>query len=320
MTVVLALALAAAISVPHALRLRHAPPMVAAVIWLCALALRALAALFAAVFVVFYLPGTELFGLVTKWCWHAVLPFFATHMGLSGHSIGDVALVAPAFTLALSLVSVLWALWRACRGVGQLVRRTFVGRGPSGSLIIGGSDVFVAAAGIAHPRVVVSAGALTAFDDEELAASLAHEQGHIARRHRYLMVVAEVSRAFGRFVPGGRGATAALTFHLERDADAYAVARSHDPLALASAICKAAGARPFAPGVMALGGGQGVTTRLALLTSENAPGRRSRRGVHACVAAGLAVLCLALLALLPAVAVAGVNQLGSTPVVHHCPG
>lgn len=319
MTIALAFVLALTICVPHVLTLRDAPPLVAATIWLSALVLRALAAAFAAIFVIFYLPGTELFGLVTKWCWHAVLPFFATHLGLSGHSIGDFALVAPAFVLAISLLSVLRALWRAGRAVAKLVRRSSLGRGPSGSVIIGGADVLVAAAGLARPRVVVSAGALTAFDDEELAASLAHERGHIARRHRYFMIAAEICRAFGRFVPGGRGAAAALSFHLERDADAYAVARTSDPLALASAICKAAGAREFTPAVTALGGGEGVATRLTLLTSEDSLGNRSRRRVHALVAVALTVLSMALLALLPVVAAAGAQQLASSPGVYSCP-
>ena len=319
MTIALALVLALAICLPHVLKLREAQPMVAAVIWLSALVLRALAVGFAALFVVFYLPGTELFHLISHWCWHAVLPFFQAHLGLSGHQIGHVAIVAPALVLAISLLSVLWALLRAARAVGDLVRRTVVGQGPAGSLIIGGPDVFVAAAGLAHPQVVISAGALTALDDDELAASLEHERGHIARRHRYFMVLAEICNAFGRFVPGGRRASAALAFHLERDADAYALARRHDPLALASAICKAAGAGPFPTTVMALGGGQGVTTRLASLTAGAPRHRGPLDRFHLLAAVALATLALGLAAVLPAVAAAGVDQLATTPVVLHCP-
>lgn len=319
MTIVLALVVASAIGLPHVLSLREAPPLVAAVIWLSALVLRALTAVSAALFVVFYLPGTQLFNLVTHWCWHAVLPFFATHLGLSGHQVGDVAIVAPAFVLAVSLMSALWALRRAAQAVAELVRRSFVGRGPAGSVIIEGADVFVAAAGLAHPRVVVSAGALTALDDEELAASLEHERGHIARRHRYLMVLAEICRALGRFVPGGSRGSAELAFHLERDADAYAIGRRHDPLALASAICKAAGAGPFGPAVMALSGGYGVTTRLAYLTGQRPRPRASTDRFHRFLAIALASVALGLMVGLPAVAVAGIDQVASTPTVRHCP-
>jgi len=61
--------------------------------------------------------------------------------------------------------------------------------------------VLVAAAGLRKPRVVVSAGALLNLDDEELAASLDHEHGHIVRRHRYVLVAAELCRALARLFP-----------------------------------------------------------------------------------------------------------------------
>jgi hypothetical protein len=45
----------------------------------------------------------------------------------------------------------------------------------------------------------------------------------------------------GRPAPGARRALRGLLLSLERHADEYAVARTGDPLALASAICKVAG-------------------------------------------------------------------------------
>jgi Zn-dependent protease with chaperone function len=319
MTVAFALAFAVAIALPHFLRLRESPPYLAAAIWLSALSLRALGALFAVVFIVFYLPGTELFGAITHWCWHTVLPLFAMHLGLDGHQVGDVATIAPAFVLAISLLSVLSALLRAGLAVARLVRRSGVGRGPSGSLIIGGPDVVVAAAGLTHPKVVVSAGALTTLDDEELAASLAHEQGHIDRRHRFILVFAEVCRALARFIPGTNRAAAALAYHLERDADEYAIARRHDPLALASAICKAAGGRQLGTATMGLAGGEGLTARLTLLADRD-PLQESGRGTRGLrvIAAGLAALVIALTAAVPAVAAQGAEEVQTAPIVRHC--
>ena len=320
MTVALALVLAAAIALPHALRLSSAPPLSAAVIWLAALGLRALAGIFSVLFVVLFIPTTEFFSLFTHWCWHAVVPFIATHLGLSGHQVGDIATLAPAFVLTVSLLSVAWAVWRAARAVGRLVNRRALGVGPAGSVIVGGRGIFVASAGLTHPKVVVSPDALTAFDDEELAAGLAHEQGHIARRHRYLLLAGELCRALGRFVPGTRRASAELAFHLERDADEYAIARQHDPLALASAICKAAVGAPSppAPPLMALGGSAGLTARLRLLSGEPSVAARAARGIRA-VAVGLPLLVVALSAAVPAVAAAGVNQLDAAPIERHCP-
>lgn len=318
MTLALALVLAAAIALPHALRLGTAAPLTAALIWLAALALRALGGIFVVLYVVLFLPATELFSLVTHWCWHAVVPFVATHLGLSGHQVGDVATLAPAFVPAVSLLSVVWAVWRAARAVGHLVTRRAVGVGPAGSVIVGGRGVFVASAGLARPKVVVSADALTDLDDEELAAGLAHEEGHIAHRHRYLVLVGQLCRALGRFVPGTRRASQELVFHLERDADQFAVARQHDPLALASAICKAAGGSSPLPQVMTLGAAPGLIARVRLLTGEPQRVARGRQRLNA-VAVGLAVLVAVLAAALPAVAAAGVRQLDGTPVERHCP-
>ena len=73
-------------------------------------------------------------------------------------------------------------------------------------------ELLVAAAGLRRPRVLVSAGALLALDDDELEASLEHERGHIARRHRYVLVVSELSAYIA-----AKGAIVALTKTLGRE-------------------------------------------------------------------------------------------------------
>lgn len=313
MTLLLAAIVVGAIAAPHLLRLERARPSVAATIWLAALALRALSAVFVALFTIFYLRASEVFGLVTHWCWHAVIPVLATHLGLNGHELGNAATIAPSFALAASLVSVAYGLARATRAIGALIRRASIGRGPEDSLIVGGSEVLVAAAGLARPRVVVSAGALAAFDDGELRAGLAHERGHIVRRHRFVLLVAEFFRAGARFVPGTKRAMEELAFHLERDADAWAT-RQSDPLDLASAICKAAGAKPVGTS-MALSGSGGSRRVEQLLSGQSGHDGRLVR----LLAAGMVALTLALLALLPAATWAGAQELRADRSVHHCP-
>jgi beta-lactamase regulating signal transducer with metallopeptidase domain len=174
-------------------------------------------------------------------------------------------------------------------------------------------------AGLRRPRVIVSAGALTTLDDDELAASLDHEHGHIARRHRFLFVFAELCRGLARFLPGTGRATRELAFHLERDADQWALARRHDPYALASAICKAATARPGqAPALTSLGG-SGVTERLRQLLDGTAERSRMLTSTALSTAAvAMVAFTLALLALLPATTLAGVQQLGQRDQVRHC--
>lgn len=285
------IAIAIAITLPHTLRLERVSPLPAIGIWLSALVLRALAAVFVVIVVLLDVPETELFAALTQWCWHTVLPLIATHLGLSGHQLGDAATIAPAFALAVSSLSLMWALDRARRAVRQMLETRALGHGPHGSVIVGGADVLVAAAGLTRPRVVVSAGALTGLDDEELAAGVAHEHGHIARSHRFVLLFGQVCCAVARFVPGTRHALADLAFALERDADEYALQARHDRRALASAICKSAVSRSAAPALMALGGSGKTVERVRLLLQGDG---RAPRGLRSRLASALAVMMASL--------------------------
>lgn len=317
MTVLIALVTGAAITAPHLLRLERAHPATAAVIWLAAVCLRALVALFIVLFVIFYVPTTALFDVVTHWCWHTALPLVTSHLGLSGHNVGDVALLGPVLALAVSMLSVCVGLWRATRAISAWVRRTSIGPGPQESLIVSEHDIVVAAAGLRRPRVIVSAGALTSFDDEELAASLAHERGHIARRHRFVLVIAEISRSLARPLPGTRRAVTELIFHLERDADRWALACMHDPIALASAICKAAQPRTADGSVLLTLSGGAVTRRVRqLLECTGMPARQARLDL---LAASMVTLVLGLGAVLPSATLAGIDVAAQASTVRHCP-
>jgi len=133
--------------------------------------------------------------------------------------------------------------------------------------------------------VMVSRTALDVMDADELAAGLAHERGHIGRRHRPLLLAASVLAALGRSLPGTAAAERVFAFSLERDADDYAIRETRDPLALASAICKAAGS-PSSASVAALGGGR-VTLRLDYLLED---GARPRGAMLERVTRGLVLL------------------------------
>jgi Zn-dependent protease with chaperone function len=319
MILAVAALIAGGIALPHLVRLERAAPIAGAVLWGCSLALRALAGLFAALYIVFFLPATDTFGALTHWCLHVAVPVVAAHLGFSGHHLGDVAVVLPGAVVAVSLMSAAFGVARTTRAVRGLVTGAAVGRGPSQTVVVGGSGVLVAAAGLTRPTLVVSAGALTQLDDEELAAGLDHERGHIVRRHRYVLVAAELLRALGRVVPGSRRAYDELAFHLERDADRWALGRPHDRLALASAICKAATMRtPRSAAFVALGG-SGVTARLDELTGAAAPVRR-RRGILLNALAGVAAaLTIAVALAVPGTVQAGVHSLHQVERVSHCP-
>ena len=294
-------------------------PMTGASLWLALLGLRAVLVLLTALIAVFYLPATELFQILTHWCIHAVLPFITTHLGFSGHGVGDAASALPGLVVGVSAMWAAFGLGRAARAMRRLVKRSSLGVGPGESVIIGGEKVLVAAAGIRSPKVVVSTGALARLDEDELAASLAHERGHIARRHPYLALAGDLAYAVARPVPGSKDALQRLRFCLERDADEYAVNCSSDPIALASAICKAAADSPAPNVALATLAGSGAPARLRLLLDR--PAARPKtwaeimgRGVVVLMVAGT----LLALGMTPSLARAGVATLEASPPAHSC--
>ena len=316
--VAIAALVVAMIALPHLLPLRRADPTGAILLWSAALGLRALLGVFVVIWLALFLPATELFRALTHWCWHAVLPLLATHLGLDGHQVGDAAVVLPGLLIAASVVSVSFGVWRVTRAVRRLISGSQLGRGPDDSVIVGGSEVLVAAAGLGRPKVVISTGALTQFDDEELAAALEHERGHIAHRHRFVLLYAEVCRAIGRFLPGTGRAVRELAFHLERDADRWAL-RSHDRFALASAILKAAQGGRFGlqPAVTSLAGSGQLEARLDALVDDAQPSARARRALR--LAGVLAIaMTLGVAVTVPSTVAAGL-KLPAVPSAHDCP-
>lgn len=299
---VVAIACPAAIITPHLLPLHRVGPLLAASVWLTSLCLRALVAIGGAMFVLLYLPQTGVYDAIAHWCWHEALPLVATHLGLSGHPLVHAAIVLPGLALAASLLWALFGFARAWLAIRQKVRRA-VGQGPHGSTIIEGSEIVVGVTGLGRSRILISDGALGAMDAEELEASVSHELGHIRRRHRPVLFAASVLSALGRMLPGTRAAGSELRFSLERDADQYAVRRTSDPLALASAICKAA-TGPRLAGAAALGGNGRVGLRLDYLEGVGTPAPPGLERAIRALALGLIVLTLGLLAAVPSWALA----------------
>lgn len=317
----LACLLLVAIAAPYLAPFRSLAPMTGAVLWLSVLALRALLVVVGALIAVLYLPATELFQLSTRWCVHAVVPFFATHLGFSGHRLGDAATLVPGLVLSLSVISALFAIWRTVRTVRRWLRRNTIGEGPGQSVIVGGSEVLLAAAGIRNAKVVVSTGALIKLDEEELTAGLEHERGHIAHRHPYLDLAGSVAFVVARVLPGSKDAFSRLQFCLERDADEYAIERIASPMALASAICKAAVDRPEGARVMAGLAGFGTATRLRLLLDRSkARPSAAAEVLGRALIASLVALVLITAAMTPALAQAGMASLDRSGAAYLCQG
>jgi Zn-dependent protease with chaperone function len=283
----------AAICVPHLLPLHRVAPGTASAVWLLALCLRALVTIAAAIFFFLYLPQTELFSQVASWCLHNILPIISGHLGLSGHPLAHFAAVLPGLVIAASVLWMLAGLARAWIALRVHLARRALGLGPHGSTVVDDDEIVVAVTRLGRGRIVVSRTALGLLDRDELEASLAHELGHLHLRHRPLLVIGALLSALARPLPGTRGAHRALIFNLERHADEYAVARTRDPLALASAIAKAA--VPAPAGMAGLGGQGGVALRMSYLVAGGC--QRSARGIERLARATCALLALLVLGL-----------------------
>jgi Zn-dependent protease with chaperone function len=310
MTLALAAIAVAGIAAPHLLRLQRVKPVTAITLWLSSLALRALVGVLGVVYLLFFLPRTDAFAALTHWCLHAALPAVADGLEVEGHGIGDLLLFVPGVALAGSLVFACVSTARNAVTARCLVERHVVGTGPRDSLMVGGHDVLLAVAGLARPRIVVSAGALASLDDAELSAALDHEQAHIARRHRFVMLAAIALRALGRPLPGTHRAVRELAFQLERDADTWALGCRNDRLALARAICKAAVSAESSRGpAIAPLGETGARERVGQLL-DDPPARPAATGTAAVngLAVAMVACTLALAAVLPTAALAGAQN------------
>jgi len=250
-------------------------PMRGAAIWMLVLVLRAVVVVSVALFVMTYGLSGTLSGWLPAWCVHTTLPVDQVHFGLSGHLTGEIARLVPMAMLIASLALTAYGVWRAGRGISNWLRSHAVGEGPAGSVIVSDPEMLIAAAGFRQPVVVVSQEALIELDDDELAAGLQHEWGHVRRRHRSVTFLAALLVGLSRPLPGGKQAFSRLRFFLERDADEYAVDRTGDPHSLARAICKVASVRAstWNPAIAGLGG-SGIAARLHLLIDRQQPAER----------------------------------------------
>ena len=285
-----------ALAAPHVVPLQRAAPGLAAAAWLAALALRASLLTGGALLVLALVPSTSLFDGLSQATLHRPLPGSEWHLDLSGDALAHAAVVLPASALVISLAVFAFTRLLGALRLRSLVDRRGLGAGPGGSVVVAEERILAAVPGIGAGRVLVSHAALAALDRKELDATLAHELGHLRRHHRPLQLVAAVLACFGRGMPGTRAAARRFAFSLERDADEYAVKATGDPLALASAICKAAASGPTLRGALGVSGADPHARLEHLLAGgrlENSP-RVDRAALG--IAAGLALVSVAVLA------------------------
>jgi hypothetical protein len=155
MTLALVILVVGGIGAPHVLDLRRARPVIAASLWGSALALRAATVLGLAAWALLRLPDSKLFHAVLHWCWRPPLP---ASVGLDGHALGLLAVGIVSGGLVGGVVLSGVRALDVVRRVRRLVREHHVGTGPRASVILAEQEVFLAAAGVTRPRVLVSVG------------------------------------------------------------------------------------------------------------------------------------------------------------------
>lgn len=295
---ILAVSLLSLIALPHLLPIERVAPTTGAAVWLFALCLRALGAVVFAAYMLIYLPQTPRFAGFVDWCVHVALPLISLNVHIPGIRLADGAAVVPTLVLGLSLAYAGFRMLRARFYARRLIRQLTIGDGPLGSTVLASEEVLIAVTQLGPPRLLISGKTLETLDEEELAAGLQHELGHLHRAHRPVLLVASVLRALARWQPGAKAAYRELCFSLERDADEYALQQTRDPLALASAICKAALAQHHTVPALSLRGGTRVSLRLEYLLA----GGRQRAATHFERAAQMLAALMLALALFMAVA------------------
>lgn len=158
-------------------------------------------------------------------------------------------------------------------------------------------------------RIVVTTGALSALEDPQLRAVLAHEHAHLRGRHHLVHAGAEaLARAFP-LVPIFRHAAEEIARLVELLAD-DAAGRVSDRLSVAEALVAVAGGAAPAPALAA--GGTGAVTRVHRLLAPQRPLGRLRTTLGFAAVAGILATPLAAMAQ-PAVATVGT----ACCVAHH---
>jgi Zn-dependent protease with chaperone function len=289
-----ALLVAGVLIAPHVMPLGRVSPVAAGAVWLAALAARAVVVVGLALAALVVLPGTVLFERVSGWKLHQGTG--SVHLDLSGEPVAHLAALAPPGLVVVALVAFALSVARGAIALHRELGSRALGRGPRDSVVIADPGLLVAVPGLGPARILLSDRALTELDEAELEGCLAHEAAHLHRFHRPLGLLAGCLAAVARPIPGTRAAERGLRLSLERDADEAAVARTGDPLALASAICKVAGQhRPAAP-AMGVAGAGGTKARLdGLLAGE---GLRGGSALERGVAAMASLMALAVVALI----------------------
>lgn len=192
--------------------------------------------------------------------------FVPAYIGYEPHETSEVVSNKLAALAAISIVGLAFALWRAFRSwiATRRLERQWLSDAISIRLPlldiptfrIAHSFPIIAVVGTFKPRLFIAEQVLESLPEEELAAAIAHETGHLSARDNFKRAVLRGCRDLLTIVPSGRSLDRAWSEAVECAADEHAAHLSPDvALNLASALVRIARMVPV-----------GVRTELPLAT------------------------------------------------------
>src|SRR5437868_2736242 len=231
-----------------------------------------------------------------------------SYIGYEPRVTSEVVSKKLAALATLSVASVAFAVWRSIRSWLATIRLTKKWLSRSERINLAGIDIpafrithtfpIIAIVGTFHPRLFIAREVLVSLNDEELAAAIAHECGHLSARDNLKRTLLGICRDTLLLVPFGRALDRAWADSAESAADEFAAQQNPaTALNLASALVAIAkmvpaGARADVPlGAYLVGaeteGVKGRIKRLIEISSDGIHQRTSNALVRS-----LTIICL----------------------------
>lgn len=203
-----------------------------------------------------------------------------------------VVLAAGAAGVVARLAVLLGRHLRAARAIATL-RRVSVEVGDV--RLVDSPDAFCFVAGLWRPRIYASTAAWHGLAEDERAAMLAHERGHVAHRDVARRFAIELTASFAApLLPGRLVRRWAQAIEHERDRDAVQVIGDPEPVARAMVRMCRLQRGAASPGLAFVAGADELSGRVeALLAAGPSPARAGRARSGHVLALALAVVALA---------------------------
>jgi Zn-dependent protease with chaperone function len=194
------------------------------------------------------------------------LLFVPAYVGYEPHGTSEVVSSKLGALAAISFLGLGFAVWRAFRSwlATKKLERQWLRAATITSLPLIKIPTYriahpfpiIAVVGTVRPRLFIAEQVLESLTEDELAAAIAHEGGHLAARDNFKRALLRACRDLLTIVPSGRSLDRAWSESVECAADEHAAQLSSDvALNLASALVRIARMVPV-----------GVRTELPLAT------------------------------------------------------